>query len=458
MVKSYKKSLSDPNNYRGISLIPILTKLLELLIIVKYPNITTQKNNQFGFKSQSSTMHAAFSVKETVNHYNDRNTTVFICSLDAEKAFDSCNWDILFSKLSAKRKLPQEIISVLQKLYSSGTSAILYENIKSYTFDLSQGVRQGSILSPHLYNIYTEDLLDEICALNVGTTVNGTYTGITAYADDIILMSSTISGLQKMINKCTSYGMSHMIKFNSVKTEFVMSGASHHINPFVYIDSLRIYPQSSLIHLGFHWSINNQNNKASFSISQVKNRIKEMWCAVNALITTGIRFCHPQTIFTLYKTIVIPKLLYGLELCQLNATTKLKLDRVARTALKYMFNVSKHSLNILSELANCSSISSLLDYNRLFKIVQLLKNSVTRTLFLRPDNTLWKELISTTTKHSINIYDVMLFPTKITRYLACMSSQRLSNTAQHVKSLFDSWSMFEVRQEFTTILEGHIPK
>ena len=74
MVKHYKKSLSDPNNYRGISLIPILTKLLELLIIVKYPNITTHKNNQFGFKSQSSTMHAAFSVKETVNHYNDRNT------------------------------------------------------------------------------------------------------------------------------------------------------------------------------------------------------------------------------------------------------------------------------------------------------------------------------------------------------------------------------------------------
>ena len=123
--------------------------------------------------------------------------------------------------------------------------------------------------------------------------------------------------------------MSHMIKFNSVKTEFVMSGASHHINPFVYINSLRIYPQSSLTHLGFHWSINNQNNNASFSISQVNNRIKEMWCAVNALITTGIRFCHPQTIFTLYKTIVIPKLLYGLELCQLNATTKFQGSKIS---------------------------------------------------------------------------------------------------------------------------------
>ena len=38
------------------------------------------------------------------------------------------------------------------------------------------------------------------------------------------------------------------------------------------------------------------------------------------LINAGVRFCHPDTIFTLYKSIVLPKLTYGLELCYLNAT------------------------------------------------------------------------------------------------------------------------------------------
>ena len=104
LVKSYKKSLSDPNNYRGISLIPILTKILELLIIHKYPQLTKHHKNQFGFKQHSSTIHASYTVKETVNYYNKNNSPVFICSLDAEKAFDSCNWDILFSKLHSKRK------------------------------------------------------------------------------------------------------------------------------------------------------------------------------------------------------------------------------------------------------------------------------------------------------------------------------------------------------------------
>ena len=70
LVKSYKKSLSDPYNYRGISLIPILTKILELLSIHKYPQLTKHLKNQFGFKQHSSTIHASYTVKETVNYYN----------------------------------------------------------------------------------------------------------------------------------------------------------------------------------------------------------------------------------------------------------------------------------------------------------------------------------------------------------------------------------------------------
>ena len=227
LVKSYKKSLSDPNNYRGISLIPILTKLLETLIILKCPQITYHSANQFGFKAKSSTVHAAYTVKETIKYYNKRNSPVFICSLDAEKAFDSCNWNILFSKLTEKEKLPLPVVSVLQQLYTTSSASVVYDKITSYTFNISQGVRQGSILSPHLYNMYMEDLLEDVKKLNIGTTLNNVYTGIIAYADDIILMSPTISGLQTMLDECISYGKKHWIKFNPAKTEFVVSGHSH---------------------------------------------------------------------------------------------------------------------------------------------------------------------------------------------------------------------------------------
>ena len=66
-------------------------------------------------------------MKETVTYYNKNITPVFICSLDAEKAFDSCNLDILFSKLNDKKKLPKTIIDALRELYSSGSASVLYE-------------------------------------------------------------------------------------------------------------------------------------------------------------------------------------------------------------------------------------------------------------------------------------------------------------------------------------------
>ena len=106
LVKSYKKSLKSPNNYRGISLIPILTKVLEYIILQKCPELADSHVSQFGFKPNSSTQHAEFIISETIKYYNGKGSNVYLCSLDAEKAFDSCTWGVLFEKLYYEKKTP----------------------------------------------------------------------------------------------------------------------------------------------------------------------------------------------------------------------------------------------------------------------------------------------------------------------------------------------------------------
>ena len=243
-----------------------------------------------GFKNNSSTLHAEFIINDTINSYNSKGSTVFICSLDAEKAFDTCNWSSLFNKLTSETNLPSSVIKILHKLYLNGTASVNYLDQKSSEFKFTQGVHQGSILSPYFYNIYTNNLLSEIKSLNVGTVIAGESTAITAFADDMILMSSTLSGLQKLIDTCVNYGRNHFIKFNSGKTEFLISGKIHIRDSKIFLDGNVIYPKSSLVHLGFHWKLK-RNHNADLQLSHSSHRIQEAWASVNAINSSGIPFC-----------------------------------------------------------------------------------------------------------------------------------------------------------------------
>lgn len=124
LVKSYKKSLKSFNNYRGICIIPMLTKILEYIILIKCPNIKESHPSQYGFKQNSSTLHAEFLINETLKYYNKKHSAVYMCSLDAEKAFDSCDWSVLFDKLYHDKMIPLPVVKVIASLYEKGTSQV----------------------------------------------------------------------------------------------------------------------------------------------------------------------------------------------------------------------------------------------------------------------------------------------------------------------------------------------
>ena len=457
--KSNKKTLNDPNNYRGISILPIITKLLELVILERCPILRDHINAQFGFTSGSSTIHAELIIQDTINYYNSQDTPVYVCSLDGEKAFDSCNWLTLFDKL-CKKDIPNEIISFLIQLYLKGTASVQYGSTTSDKFSLTQGVRQGAILSPYFYNIYTEDLISNIRAMNIGTILPGNLrTSIIVYADDILLLSPSLKHLQTLVTYCEKFGREHGIKFNhsKTKTQFVISGTSPLPSPKLTLNDNDIYPQDTLTHLGFQWS--KVRNRLCLHRHKA-TRIAELWSVTSSLIASGLRHCHPDTIVSVYNSIVIPKLMYGLELLDLTKSDLENLNTQARSCLKSLFNVSKNSRNLISKYYNIPDVSLLLHQRKLNTINQLLNNKTTRdyACHLLCEPTFNFSFISKSkniiSKYNLNLSNIL--STKKIKLMRTTIQQIDSDILDSCKDYIDNWHSFENRVALKAILEEHV--
>ena len=112
IVKNKSGNLSDSNNYRPIAFATIVSKILESVLLIKCGEYLTTCDNQFGFKSSHSTDLCIYTLKEYIEYYKNRGTTVFVTFLDASKAFDRLNYWLLFDKL-VKKCVPLFIIKLL---------------------------------------------------------------------------------------------------------------------------------------------------------------------------------------------------------------------------------------------------------------------------------------------------------------------------------------------------------
>ena len=88
----------------------------------------------------------------------------------------------------------------------------------SSKFNVTNGVRQGDVLSPLLFNVYVNDLSDCLKKYGVGGSMNGTYVNHMLYADDNCIILLSVSGLQRLLNICDDYCKLLVLIFNAKKS------------------------------------------------------------------------------------------------------------------------------------------------------------------------------------------------------------------------------------------------
>ena len=212
---------TDPMNYRPITLLPTMGKVFEKAILAKL--ILFEETNsiiipqQFGFRSKHSTTQQIIRITENISMNFNKNQSTGMALLDIEKAYDSVWHKGLLFKMR-KYNYPLSLIKLTSSFLSDRSSFVDINGIGSKLYSIPAGVPQGSLLSPHLFNIYINGIpKPKNCDLAI-------------YADDTALFTNVdsqdieqlISNLEQGLKKIKKYFSDWKIRINESKTEAII--------------------------------------------------------------------------------------------------------------------------------------------------------------------------------------------------------------------------------------------
>jgi hypothetical protein len=355
-----KGSKSDPNNYRGITLLSCLGKLFTLCLNNRISIFSTNRGiigeEQAAFREDYSTLDHAFVLNELINMYlqNGKKKRLYCCFIDYQKAFDTIRRSALWGKM-IKNGINGKILRVIFNMYETAKSCVKQQSIKSGLFSCNMGVRQGENLSPLLFSFFLNDF---------ETALRTSYNGLTnfrdwsrilgtdsveffinmyvlLYADDTLVMAESPQELQSALNEVSQYCNKWGLTINQTKTKVVIFSKGKVRKQFNFkIGDLAIGTASEYCYLGILFNYNGKLTNA------LKNRITPARKAMFSLNENVVKLLLPPDIhLDLFEKMITPILLYGSEIW--GSATLEPLEIFYRNFIKRMLGLGRSTPNCI---------------------------------------------------------------------------------------------------------------
>lgn len=371
-----KGDMSDIANYRPISLLEVSRKLFEkcllnhLLEEMSSGKLKKLSEEQGGFRAGRSTLDQCAILEElmkaTRKKWKCQPVVVF---LDIKAAYDSVNRNILFNKCT-QIGMHSQIVESLRQLFDFNNGCIQIGAAKSRSFKMYAGVQQGSLLSPLLYSIFLDGIRDKLQKgpglvfqkrpnnvkemLQRPIQINALL-----YADDIAIIGKDTKDVQKLLDLAQEFASQNTFKFNPAKCVWI---GEHHENSLT-IEETRLRRVNTFEYLGVSFDKKGINAKAQ--ISRTISNARKIYFVLKRIGFSGHGFSINSNLL-LYKSIIRPRMEYGLAILKLNKGNLKYLEasqhaiicgafsvgiNTSRTALRVLGRVEpmETRVNILSE-------------------------------------------------------------------------------------------------------------
>ncbi len=337
----------DRNNYRGITITPLMGKLLETVLLNRAGPLIekAQSQLQFGFTKGMAPTMASLCLAEALAVAKDTKKNLYVTTLDASKAFDVVDHGILKVKVF-NTGIGGQLWKVIDNLYEDCSEVVRWNGEYGPSYTVRQGVRQGGTLSPSLYKLYINHLLSTLESGRLGCSIGNIYLGSPTCADDVLLLSNDKEEMQTMIDVCAEYAHAHKYKLHPAKSQVI-----HHIKtskqgtttspPEWKMGAEQISETSAFTHLGLNWAAGKMN-------PIVKDKVGAARKTAYALMGVGLHGTNgldPGTAVHMIKTYVLPKLLFGLDSVTLTRKDVDMLESYYRGLLKQIQGLPETTAN-----------------------------------------------------------------------------------------------------------------
>ncbi|MCG7866749.1 MAG: hypothetical protein JAY74_10300 [Candidatus Thiodiazotropha taylori] len=332
----------EAKNYRGITILPTITKILEAVLreTIRPAVENVQNNLQRGFTQNSSPMNCALILEEVIRESKDRKQPLYVAFLDVKAAFDVVSHDSLLRKLF-HIGLEGTEWSLVRSLHCGAESVVKWEGSTSSNFKVQQGVRQGGILSTDLYKLYGNDQLDRLKDMGVGSYIGEVCCAAPTTADDMALGASSLDTLQRLVTAAVDNSKLERYILQPAKSVILAAvtqcrrASAGNLDINISMDGVKMPVVTETMHLGILRSADSQLSTVTHNIDKAR---RTTYCLMGAGLH-GHNGLDPDTSIHVLQTYILPLLVYGLEVLLPRKTLMEKAERFYKKLLKQILSL-----------------------------------------------------------------------------------------------------------------------
>ena len=364
------------SDYRPISVLPAVSKVIEKLIAYQLINYLNSNNLMYtfqsGFRSNHSTLTALLKITDDIFKAIDQTHITLLILLDYSKAFDTVNHALLLAKMK-KFGLHNSTLNWFNSYLSGRCQRVMCNDSQSEWGFMFNGVPQGSVLGPLLFTILVSDLN---CVVHESS--------VHMYADDTQLYhSAPVSNVHQIINTAnfeldniSTFSECNGLKLNPAKSMYMFIGTRRNINeinkisyPPLMLNNVPVIRHTFLKNLGITFDeVLSWRKHVNVVVGKSYNKLRMLYRYKNFLSSKAKKHLSESLVLSYFNYC-------DSLLCNMSLDLQHKIQKVQNACIRFIFGIKKRDRQNLSKLLKQLGWLNMNNRRRLHLLVESYKIS-----------------------------------------------------------------------------------